>query len=196
MPPHVIRLIAGAQTLDGIARAAVELGVQLTHLWGRAGGRGRDHPRIVAVAGAAIAGLRASSWRQIRRRARHTAGIPVTTAAPKTYSPGVPERRRSDRAGTAYPLLDDRSFGAFILLARRWTPIHPWSRTSAAADDLGPRIAAARAVHDAERRAVVDPLTGLRNRREFEHALSTWGRRAADPETGTLIYVDLDHFKK
>jgi two-component system, cell cycle response regulator len=55
--------------------------------------------------------------------------------------------------------------------------------------DLGPRIAAARAVHDAERRAVVDPLTGLRNRREFERALSA----AAE---GSLIYVDLDHFKK
>src|ERR1041385_3614584 len=52
--------------------------------------------------------------------------------------------------------------------------------------DLGPRLAAARALHEAERRAIVDPLTGLRNRREFERALDTFGS-SRDP--ATLIYV-------
>jgi diguanylate cyclase (GGDEF)-like protein len=62
--------------------------------------------------------------------------------------------------------------------------------------DLGPRIAAARAVHEAESRAVVDPLTGLRNRRELERALGSVGRGLSAQEPMTLIYVDLDHFKK
>jgi diguanylate cyclase (GGDEF)-like protein len=63
--------------------------------------------------------------------------------------------------------------------------------------ELGPRLAAARAVHDAEQRAIRDPLTGLANRRAFERALEQYqgeGRRAAPP--ATLIYVDLDHFKR
>jgi diguanylate cyclase (GGDEF)-like protein len=60
--------------------------------------------------------------------------------------------------------------------------------------DLGPRLAAARALHDAEQRAVVDPLTGLRNRRELERALTAYGPRSPDP--ATLIYIDLDHFKR
>jgi len=49
-------------------------------------------------------------------------------------------------------------------------------------------------VQDAERRAVVDPLTGLRNRRELERAMAAYGSRA--PEPATLVYVDLDHFKR
>jgi len=40
----------------------------------------------------------------------------------------------------------------------------------------------------------VDPLTGLRNRRELERALTAYGPRSADP--ATLIYIDLDHFKR
>jgi diguanylate cyclase (GGDEF)-like protein len=58
--------------------------------------------------------------------------------------------------------------------------------------DLGPRVAAAQAVHEAERRAIVDPLTGLRNRRELERALGS----VSGSTTSTLVYVDLDHFKK
>src|SRR2546430_2350854 len=60
--------------------------------------------------------------------------------------------------------------------------------------DLGPRLAAARAVHHAERRAVVDPLTGLRNRREVERAFTGYGPKSAGP--ATLIFIDLDHFKR
>ena len=55
-------------------------------------------------------------------------------------------------------------------------------------------------MHEAEERAILDPLTGLRNRREFEKTfdaerLSREGGAAAVREPGTLIYVDLDHFK-
>src|SRR6267143_1742245 len=61
--------------------------------------------------------------------------------------------------------------------------------------ELGARLAAARAVHEAEQRAVSDPLTGLRNRREFDRAVQ---RHAAGKPVAmaTLIYCDLDYFKK
>ena len=67
--------------------------------------------------------------------------------------------------------------------------------------ELGPRLAAARAVHEAEQRAVVDPLTGLRNRREFERQIESF--KAKQQERGdrgpiepvTLVYADLDRFK-
>jgi len=49
-------------------------------------------------------------------------------------------------------------------------------------------------VFEAEQRAVSDPLTGLRNRREFERALNQHGSKA--PPIATLIYADLDHFKQ
>src|SRR3546814_18162549 len=39
-----------------------------------------------------------------------------------------------------------------------------------------------------------DALTGLLNRRAFDEALA--GRVAAASATGTLVYVDLDNFKK
>ena len=57
--------------------------------------------------------------------------------------------------------------------------------------------AAVRAVHEAEQRAIRDPLTGLCNRRELERALAQYrgeGSRPAPP--ATLIYVDLDLFKR
>jgi len=58
--------------------------------------------------------------------------------------------------------------------------------------ELGPRLAAARAVHEAEQRAVRDPLTGLPNRREFERVLASYRGVA---EAATLVYADLDRFK-
>jgi diguanylate cyclase (GGDEF)-like protein len=51
-------------------------------------------------------------------------------------------------------------------------------------------------VHEAERRAVSDPLTGLANRREFERALARFGDTAAAGAGAALVYVDLDHFKR
>src|SRR5206468_1448115 len=60
--------------------------------------------------------------------------------------------------------------------------------------ELGSRLPAARAIFEAEQRAVSDPLTGLRNRRELERALTMQGSKA--PPIATLIYSDLDHFKK
>jgi diguanylate cyclase (GGDEF)-like protein len=123
--------------------------------------------------------------------------VPVATRGTEdVFGPGVPERRRSERAGTAYPLSDGSVVvGALVLLGPPLDPnTPPIDDLGPLIAELGPRLAAARAVHDAERRAVVDPLTGLRNRREFERTLTIYGPRSPDP--ATLIYIDLDHFKR
>lgn len=192
---RVSRLVAGAQTLEGMALAAVELGEQLAQRGVALVIAGADHPRIVAVSRGGdrrLNGLPLSPDSPVGRAI--VSGIPVATrGAEDVFGPaqGLPERRRSDRAGTAYPLLDGAlAVGAFVVLGPPLEPDDPLlDDLSPLLSDLGPRIAAARAVHEAERRAVVDPLTGLRNRREFELALNA-------ATTGSLIYVDLDHFKK
>ncbi|HTI04305.1 MAG TPA: GGDEF domain-containing protein [Gemmatimonadales bacterium] len=195
---RVSRVVAGAQTLDAMARAAVELGAQLTHR-GTAlvVGAGGD-ARIIAVSGSAdrrLAGVQLSPESPVARAI--TAGIPVATRGSEDiFGPGVPERRRAERAGTAYPLTDGAIVvGAFVLLGPPLEPDAPLlDDLGPLLSDLGPRLAAARALHDAERRAIVDPLTGLRNRREFERALDTFAQSSRGP--ATLIYIDLDHFKK
>jgi diguanylate cyclase (GGDEF)-like protein len=195
---RVSRLIAGAVTLEGIARATVELGEQLTHRAVALVVTAGDRARILAVSGAAdrrLAGVELSGDSPVARAI--ATGIPVATRGSEdVFGSGVPERRKSERAGTAFPLLDGSIVvGALIVLGP------PPEADAPLLDDLGPllaelgpRLAAARAVHDAERRAVVDPLTGLRNRREFERALTAIGQGSR--EAATLIYVDLDHFKK
>ena len=192
---RVSRLVAGAQTLEGMALAAVELGEQLTQRGVALVIAGADHPRIVAVSRGGdrrLSGLPLATDSPVARAI--VSGIPVATRGAEDVfgpSPGLPERRRSERAGTAYPLLDGAlPVGAFVVLGPPLDADEPLlDDLGPLLSDLGPRIAAARAVHEAERRAVVDPLTGLRNRREFELALSA-------AQTGSLIYVDLDHFKK
>jgi len=194
---RVSRLVAGALTLEGMARAAVELGQQLTHRGVALVMATGDHAQIVAVSGAAdrrLAGVQLSIDSPVARAI--ATGIPVATrGAEDVFGPGVPERRRSERAGTAYPLLDGAIVvGAFVVLGPPFDADAPaLDDLSPLLNDLGPRLAAARAVHDAERRAVVDPLTGLRNRREFERVLSD---ARSGKDGATLIYVDLDHFKK
>src|ERR1043166_2583098 len=161
---RVARMVAGAQSLDAMARAAVELGAQMTH---RATalvlGSGTD-ARIIAVSGSAD---------------RRLGGVQLSP----------------EFAAPAYPLTDGAVVvGAFVVLGPPLDADAPLlDDLSPLLSDLGPRLAAARALHEAERRAIVDPLTGLRNRREFERALDTFGS-SRDP--ATLIYVDLDHFKK
>ena len=195
---RVSRLVAAAQTLEGIALAAVELGEQLANRAVALVVGSGDQARIIAVSASAdrrLVGVQLSLDSPVARAL--AAGIPVATrGAEDVFGTGVPERRRSERAGTAYPLLDGSIVvGAFVLLGPPLDPDAPLlDDLSPLLTDLGPRVAAARAVHDAERRAVVDPLTGLRNRREFERALSATKQGSAGP--ATLIYVDLDHFKK
>ena len=193
---HVSRAVASAQTLDGIARAAVELGQQLTRRAVALVVGGADHPRIVAVSGAADRRLSGVTLVPDSPVARAIASqIPVATGGNEdVFGPGVPERRRGERTGTAYPLMDGTVVvGAFVVLGPPLDPDAPMlDDLSPLLTDLGPRVAAAQAVHNAERRAIVDPLTGLSNRRELERVLGSASRATAC----TLVYVDLDHFKK
>ena len=195
---RVARVLAGAVTLEGMARASVELGEQITHRAVALVVATEDQPRIIAVSKAAdrrLAGVQLAPDSPVARAI--ASGIPVATRGSEdVFGSGVPERRRSERAGTAYPLLDGSIvIGAFVLLGPPLDADAPLlDDLSPLLADVGPRIAAARAVHDAERRAVVDPLTGLRNRREFERTLATAGR--ASGSGASLIYIDLDHFKK
>ena len=192
------RIASGAQTLEGIARAGVELAEQLGQRAAALVLAAGDSARVLVVSGAAdrrLAGLALSTEAPVVRAI--TTGVPVATRGTEdVFGPGVPERRRSERAGTAYPLTDGSVVvGALVLLGPPLDPnTPPIDDLGPLIAELGPRLAAARAVHDAERRAVVDPLTGLRNRREFERTLTAYGPRSPDP--ATLIYIDLDHFKR
>jgi diguanylate cyclase (GGDEF)-like protein len=157
--------------------------------------------RIIAISGAAdrrLTGLVLEATAPAARAIEQ--GLPVVTQAGEdVFGPGSPQRRRQERGGTAYPLVDGRTpVGALVLAG---APLESDAPTlegiSRLVAELGPRLAAARAVHEAEQRAIRDPLTGLCNRREFERALDQYrGPGGPPPTAATLIYVDLDHFKR
>lgn len=194
-------IAAGAQTLEGIAKAGVELAQQFsqrgTALVIRWGGDD-ERAQVLAVSTAAdkrLAGLTLSEAAPAARAI--FTGVPVVThGSEDIFGSGVPDRRRQDRAGTAWPLLDGHfAIGALVVLG---PPIDPGSplaeQIKSLAGELASRLAAARAVHEAEQRAVLDPLTGLRNRREFERQISRH-QRLPNPPPVTLIYIDIDRFK-
>ena len=190
------RLAAGAVTLEGMARAAVELGEQITHRGVALVVVSGEEPRVAAVSTAGDRRLDGVQLSGESAPARAMAsGVPVVTrGAEDVFGPGVPERRRNERAGTAYPLLDGPVVvGAFVVLGPPVDADGPIIEDlSRLLSELGPRVAAAQAVHEAERRAIVDHLTGLPNRRELERVLNSASRSTPS----TLVYVDLDHFKK
>ncbi len=197
-------IAGGAQTLDGIAKAGVELAHQVAQ---------RGAAIVLPAAGAAHAGggggrvaalsagidsrldLAVPADAPVMRSIQ--SGIPVAAqGSDDIFGAAIPDRRRSERAGTAYPLRD----GHFVIGALVVTgpPIPP---ATPAADllqrlvaDLGSRLAAARAVHEAEQRAVRDPLTGLANRREFDRRCAIAAGKP--PAFVTLVFVDIDHFKR
>ncbi|HYL20731.1 MAG TPA: GGDEF domain-containing protein [Gemmatimonadales bacterium] len=195
-------IAGGAQTLEGIAKAGVTLAQQLTERGSaiilQGVGPANNEARIVAVSKLAdgrLEGLtltaEAPALRAIGAR------VPVAShGSEDVFGSALPDRRRSDRAGTAYPVLDGHfAIGALVVMGP------PFTAGSPAADqlqrlvvELGSRLAAARALHEAEQRAVKDPLTGLRNRRELERVLGL--QESKQPPIATLIYADLDHFKK
>src|SRR5256886_3093108 len=131
-------------------------------------------------------------------RAIHT-GLPVVTEGGEdVFGPGVPERRRRERAGTAYPLLDGHLVvGALVLVGPPLDPDAPVAdQLGGLMSELGPRLAAARALHESERRGLLDPLTGLCNPREFERVLERYAAEVKTKlEPATLVYADLDRFK-
>ena len=203
-PAHLVAkqlaAIAGsAQTLEGIAKAGVVLAQQFTQRGAAIvlQGSNTGTHRVVAVSTAAdsrLEGLVLPGGAPVVRAI--TAGVPVVTRGPEdVFGSALPDRRRQDRAGTAHPLFDGHFvIGALVVMGPQLPP------GTAAADqlqrllaELGSRLPPARAVFEAEQRAVSDPLTGLRNRRELERALMQHGSKA--PQVASLIYADLDHFK-
>ena len=194
---------SGAHTLDAIAKAAAELAQQLTRRGAvvviqdpatrrvqvRAASQAADK-RLLSLALAADAPV---------SRAIDGAIPVVTHGMEDIFGTGVPERRRQDRAGTAHPLLDGHlRVGALVVLGPPLDPdSHVAVQLARLVGELGPRVAAARAVHDAEQRAVRDPLTGLCNVREFERVLQQFHtEQPRDSGAASLVYVDLDRFKQ
>ncbi len=195
-------IAAGAQTLEGIAKAGVELAQQFSQrgvaivLHGV--GTAAAGPRVVAVSRAAdsrLAGLTLTLDAPATRAI--VSGVPVVAhGSEDIFGTAPPDRRRQERGGTAYPLRDGHAvIGALVVMG----PAIP-SGTQVAEQlqglvgELGSRLAAARAVWEAEQRAVSDPLTGLRNLREFERQLALHAGFKPPPPV-TLIHADLDRFK-
>jgi diguanylate cyclase (GGDEF)-like protein len=200
-------ITGGAQTLEAIARAGAELAQHLSQrgvvvLLADAATRS---VRVVACSKAADRRLQGLTLPPAAPAVRAvTEGVPVASQRrDDIFGPGMPERRREERMGVAYPLVDGHfPVGALVLVGRPLPAGAPETeQIGRLVVELGPRLAAARAVHDAEERALLDPLTGLRNRREFERqldlerAVRAGVHAPAAREPGALIYVDLDHFK-
>jgi len=194
-------LAGGALTLEGIAKAGVELAHQVAQR-----GAAIVLPAAGAGSGGRVVALSAGADGRLDKlavpseapvmRAIHS-GVPVAAQrADDIFGAAIPDRRRAERAGTAYPLRDGHFvIGALVVTGPPIAPATP------AADllqrlvaDLGSRLAAARAVHEAEQRAVRDPLTGLANRREFDHRSAVAAGKP--PALVTLVFVDIDHFKR
>ncbi|HEV2670209.1 MAG TPA: sensor domain-containing diguanylate cyclase, partial [Gemmatimonadales bacterium] len=157
--------------------------------------RERDAIHIIAVSTAAdkrLTGRRLDPEAPVARAIQDAIPL-VTTGTEDVFGPGMPERRRHERGGAVYPLIDGRSVTGALVILGQHAPAG--DRITALVAELGPRLAAAKAVHDAEQRALLDSLTGLRNRGEFQRVLDAY-RAREQPPPASLIYVDLDHFKR
>jgi diguanylate cyclase (GGDEF)-like protein len=195
-------IAAGSQTLEGIAKAGVELAQQLAQRGaaivlqgvGPAGGGAR----VVAVSSgvdARLEHLTVPGDAPVMRAVQ--SGVPIAThGGEDMFGSAIPDRRRSERAGTAYPLRDGHYvIGAVVVTGAPIPAATPVADlVQRLVTELGSRLAAARAVHVAEQRAVRDPLTGLSNRREFDRQFALVGGKA--PASVTLVFVDIDHFKR
>jgi diguanylate cyclase (GGDEF)-like protein len=193
-------LTGGARTLEGVAKAGVELAQQFTQRGAAIvlqGGEAVRAIQVVAVSTVAdkrLQGL-AVPENAPAARAMHSGLRVVSHGEEDVFGAALTDRRR-DRAGTAYPLMDGHfAIGALVITG---PPADPDSLLAEQLDrlvlELGSRLAAARAVYQAEQRAVVDGLTGLRNRRELDRRLSRHRFLEGAPPAA-LIYLDLDRFK-
>lgn len=189
-------MAAGAGTMEGVARAGVLYAHELTqHGTAVVLREGDQAPRVVAVAGAdtRLEGLVLRGEAPVFRAI--DVGIPVTAGPGEdVFGPGTPERRRAEREGVVLPLFDGRvAIGALVIIGRRIDTAN--EALNRLVTELGPRLAAARALQAAEHRATTDVLTGLPNREMFERRVRELKSNGAR-ELASVVYVDLDHFKK
>jgi len=129
-------------------------------------------------------------------RAVLTAVRIVTESHNDILGGALPDRRRQERAGTAIPLFDGHvAIGALVIAGSGLDPDAVQAEElQRLVQELGSRLAAARAVHEAEQRAMLDPLTGLKNRRELDRYIARHRQGGGDAPV-SLVYLDLDHFK-
>jgi diguanylate cyclase (GGDEF)-like protein len=194
-------ITGGAQTLEGVAKAGVELAQQFTQRGAAVVLQGTGRLQTIQVVAAStradkrLAGLAVPDGAPAAR-AIHAGVAVVSHGEEDVFGAALADRRRRDRAGTAYPLMDGHfAIGALVIAGppvESGTPLA--DQLARLVQELGSRLAAARAVHEAEQRAVVDPLTGLRNRRGFERQLSRYQDMDGSSHV-SLIYIDLDRFK-
>jgi diguanylate cyclase (GGDEF)-like protein len=194
-------ITGGAPTLEGVAKAGVELAQQFAQRGAAIVLQGVGRPQTMRVIAAStmadkrLAGLAVPDGAPAARAIHQVVPV-VSHGEEDVFGAALADRRRRDRAGTAYPLMDGNfAIGALVIAG---PPVDGGSalaeRLQRLVQELGSRLAAARAVHEAEQRAVVDALTGLRNSRGFERKLSRYHDLEGPPQV-SLIYLDLDRFK-
>lgn len=128
----------------------------------------------------------------LERVARGMDAGPVTTDDPLGRS--ARERRRARPGAVVLPIPGaPLPVGAVVLsLPGAALPPSPGrEELYRALEQAGPRLAAALERAELEATATSDPLTGLRNRRGLDRALSR-----VDQREGVMIYADLDRFKE
>lgn len=103
------------------------------------------------------------------------------------------DRRRNIEHGIAFPLRTGREGVGSVVVFGSHQTLEPEIRERLLwlTVDAGPRIAAAANFREAEQQALVDPLTGLANRRALERSINTFGGAEC-----ALLAVDIDRFKQ
>jgi diguanylate cyclase (GGDEF)-like protein len=190
---------SGAQTLGGVARAGAELAQELSQRAAAIVVQDADgrELRVAGISSAtdrrllhAVLSPAAAVWRAVE------VGLPVVTQGDEdVFGPGVPERRRKERAGTAYPLADGHTaVGALVVLGPPATPDGPVAtRIARLIGEMGPRIAAARSARAAPRG--LDALTSSPTAESSGCSVARHSGTGA-AAVAALVYVDLDHFKR
>ena len=188
------------QSIDVVASAAAELAEQIV-------GQGAvvaiqdSASRVLRVRGVSPSGDRRLLGLVVLEdsppgRAMSSGLYVVSGHGEDVLGAGAPGRRQHERMGTAFPLMDGEfAIGALVVIGEPLDAGSPKAEQIARlVGELGSRLAAARAVHEAQERAVKDALTGLHNRREFDRRFENFKNGGAG-RAATLVFVDIDHFK-
>ena len=117
----------------------------------------------------------------------------VGTTFQELFGSILGDRRKRDEPGVAFPLRDGREgVGSLVVLgSTKWLDSPIRERVVWLLANAGPRLGRSVAVETAENLALTDQLTGLPNRRALDRAMHD-----QPDKSGSLLCVDLDHFKK